>query len=237
MNELEFAKTAWRSRWEARRRVQSWRPARAAAPPAPEIRRVDVDCAVPVVDEGQCDRLKAAWRARHRWRAPPADICVSLTGDVSDGSVDEIIAAIAQDPAAPIFLTITSRGGCPLAAVRLYDALRAHCAPVTVHVPARCSSAALVCLMGGDVRQATPSAQFMAHTAAWAVPRTGRHTAEALRQSAAELAEIDAEMSMIIGLRSRYPAWQLRRDMQEERTLDAAEAWRLGLINEAPNDC
>jgi hypothetical protein len=43
-------------------------------------------------------------------------------------------------------------------------------------------------------------------------------------------------MGMIIGLRSRYPQWQLRKDMQEERTLDAAAAWRFGLINEAPND-
>jgi len=186
------------------------------------------------VDECECDYAKARWRARHRWRAPPPDICVSLTGDVTDSSVGAIIAAIAQDPEAPVFLTITSRGGCPLAAVRLYDALRAHCAPVTVHVPVRCSSAALLCLVGGDVRQATPSAQFMAHTAAWAVPRTGRHTAEALRQSAAELAETDDEMHMIIGLRSRYAAWKLRRDMQEERTLDATEAWHLGLLTEHP---
>jgi ATP-dependent protease ClpP protease subunit len=158
---------------------------------------------------------------------------VSLTGDVTDGSVGEIIAAIAENPSAPVFLTITSPGGDPVAAARLYDVLRA-CPPVTVHVPVRCSSAALLCLMAGDVRRGSPAAQLMLHTVAYAVPRTGRHTAEALRQSAADLAEIDAEMIMIISSRSRYPDWQLRNDMQEERTLDAAEAWRFGLLTECP---
>jgi ATP-dependent protease ClpP protease subunit len=186
------------------------------------------------VDEAQCDRAKAGWRAQHRWRAPPRDICVSLTGDVTDSSVGEIIAAIAPDPPAPVFLTITSPGGDPVAAARLYDTCRAHPATVTIHVPVQCSSAALLCLMGGDVRTASPAAPFMPHTAAYAVPRSGRHTAEALRESAADLAGIDEEMVWIIASRSGYPDWKLRRDMQEERTLGAAEAWRLGLITEGP---
>ena len=92
----------------------------------------------------------------------------------------------------------------------------------------------LLCLMGGDVRTASLAARFMPHTAAYAVPRTGRHTAAALRHCAADLAAIDEEMVTIIASRSWYPTWQLRRDMEDERTLDAAEAWRLGLLTESP---
>jgi ATP-dependent protease ClpP protease subunit len=160
-----------------------------------------------------------------------------VDGHIDDAAVDRLIRIIGQDPSAPVFLTISSGGGDPQSAMRAYDAMRGHHpAPITCQVSSQCSSAALLVLLAGDVRMASRNARFTLHTCAFEIPRLGRHSAALLRDNAAALDAVDAEMGMIIGLRSRYPQWQLRKDMQEERTLDAAAAWRFGLINEAPND-
>ena len=89
-------------------------------------------------------------------------------------------------------------------------------------------------LLGGDIRLASRHARLTLHTCAFELPRLGRHSAALLRDNAAALAEIDAEMAMIIGLHSRYPQFQLRQDMEGERSLDAAEAWLFGLLTERP---
>jgi ATP-dependent protease ClpP protease subunit len=187
------------------------------------------------VDEALCDRAKAGWRGRHRWMAPPPPICANLAGDVSDVTVGQVVAAIRGQPDAPVLLTITSAGGCPVAAMACYNLLRAHAAPVTIHVPERCSSAAVLLLLGADSRTASRNAKFLLHTAEYVIARVGRNTAALLRDNAQALDVIDQEMAAIIGLRAaRYAHWQLAADLAAETVLDAHQAWLRGLLTESP---
>jgi ATP-dependent protease ClpP protease subunit len=189
----------------------------------------------PPIDETECNRMKARWREQHRWRDPPPVQAYEIAGDIDEAAAALFAAAIGRAPDAPIYLTLTSAGGDPIAAARAYDAMRQHAAPIHIHVPERCSSAAVVVLLGADKRSAAPGARLRLHFVEFAVPRAGRQTAEIMRQGAAQLEEIDEDMAAIIGMRcSRYPDWKLRRDMHDERTLDAAEAWLFGLLTERP---
>src|SRR5690348_15420234 len=56
-------------------------------------------------------------------------------------AVDALIASLRRDPQAPIFLEIDSCGGNPLPAMRCYEALRNHAAPIHTHCESRCYSA------------------------------------------------------------------------------------------------
>jgi ATP-dependent protease ClpP protease subunit len=187
------------------------------------------------VDEAQCNRGKAQWRAQHRWRTAPPDIYASVDGHIDDAAVDRLIRIIGQDPSAPVFLTIRSGGGDPQSAMRAYDACRGHPARITCEVSSRCSSAALLVLVAGDVRMASRDARFTLHTCSFEIPRLGRHSAALLRDNAEALDVIDQDMAAIIGLRTRYPHWKLRADMAAETTLDAHAAWRFGVLTECPS--
>jgi ATP-dependent protease ClpP protease subunit len=187
------------------------------------------------VDEAQCDRAKAQWRAQHRWRAAPPDIYASVDGHIDDAAVDRLIRIIAPDPTAPVFLAISSGGGDPESAFRAYDALRGRSSPITCDVSTQCSSAAILLLLAGDIRLASANARFTLHTCAFEIPRLGRHSAAVLRDNAEALDLIDQDMAAIIGLRTRYPHWKLRADMAAETTLDAHAAWRFGLLTECPS--
>jgi ATP-dependent protease ClpP protease subunit len=187
-----------------------------------------------VVDEGQCDRLKAAWRRRHRWRDPPPVQEYEIAGDIDQATIAQFAAGIDRAPDSPVVLVLTSGGGDPLAAMACYDCLRAHAAPVTIHVPLRCSSAAVLLLLGADSRTASRDAKFLLHTAEYAIARSGRNSAALLRDNAEALDLIDQDMAAIIGLRTRYPHWRLRADMAAETVLDAQSAWLLGLLTRPP---
>jgi ATP-dependent protease ClpP protease subunit len=235
MSQIEAAKTAWRRRWEARQRGMAVPAAPIPPTPAPRIQqqpppRVHVE----PLSEGEYDQAKARWRGQHRWREPPPTCSVTLSGDIDDEVVDGIARTIGRDPLAPICLAVTSQGGDPRAAQRLYHCLREHAAPIAIDVTERCASAALLVLMGGDARTAAADAKFALHHVEYAIPRTGRHTASFLRESASHLEGIDEDMVWILALRSRYAEWQIRADMANEVVLTAEKAWLRGLLTEPP---
>jgi hypothetical protein len=61
--------------------------------------------------EGDCDRRKADWQSRHRWRTPEPELSFSLTGPINRAAVDEIAADIECSSDAPVVLNIHSAGG------------------------------------------------------------------------------------------------------------------------------
>ena len=143
--------------------------------------------------------------------------------------VDDIIHAIEQAPDAPVVLGIESDGGDPIAAFRLYDALRRHPPPVTTRTAAHCHSAAVIVFMAGDARLASRGARFLLH----GVERQPRErpTAAALWAEAASLDGLDRQIADLICIRAgRYPLWRLRLDMRNETMLGADDAYRRGII-------
>jgi ATP-dependent protease ClpP protease subunit len=184
---------------------------------------------VDYIAESQCDRAKAVWRTRHKWRTPPPEASATLA-DIDARAADRLVGVAEDDPDAPLFVGIDSVGGNPIEALRIYNAFRQRPAPVHCHVAGRCNSSAILALLGADHRTANPSAQFVIHAVAWEVAPTGRVTAHALRQSAAELADMDEELTSIICFRSRVPRWQMLNALAHDMALDANEAWLKGLI-------
>ena len=71
--------------------------------------------------EDRCDRVKKAWAVRHKWRPPPAEVSVSLFGQIDAQAADRVIAVAEDDPGAPLFLAIDSNGGNPLESLRIYN--------------------------------------------------------------------------------------------------------------------
>jgi ATP-dependent protease ClpP protease subunit len=186
-------------------------------------------------DEHDWSVGKRWWRNYHRWRTPPAEACIEIAGHIGDRVVDNTIAALARDPLAPIYAAIDSPGGDPYESMICYRALRKHKAPVHCHVASHCSSAATLILAGGDRRTASPIAWFLLHTAEYALPRVGRHTAAVMRDSAEDLDQVDEDMIAILARRcGRYPLWQLRAEMRGEISLDANAAVLRGLLTERP---
>jgi ATP-dependent protease ClpP protease subunit len=177
-------------------------------------------------NEYPLDQAKRAWASRHRWTRPAAETWASLVGEIDDRSVNKVIAML--DPDSPLNLTISSRGGNPLAAFKLFSALREHAPGVTCMTDDHCDSAAIIIYMAGDVRIASHNASFLLHDVECGP--TGRPTAAALRSGAADIAAVDDAIVNLICCRSRrYPAWQLRQELAAETTLGPNAALLRGI--------
>jgi ATP-dependent protease ClpP protease subunit len=181
--------------------------------------------------EDGCDRLKKGWAARHRWSLLwPEERRVQL-GDVDDAAVQSVLGAVATNPDAPVFMSVDSDGGNPTAAFQIYRALRAHPGPVTGFVRRNCHSAAIIALVGADVRLGSWDSTFLVHGISRDLPGNAWPSAAAHFAEAAGLAALDEEIVHLLCLRSRrYGGHQLRQDMRNERILSAEAACLRGLL-------
>src|SRR5260370_18873403 len=161
-----------------------------------------------MTDEHAWTANKQWWLNYHKWRTPPAERSIEIAGHIGDRTFNHVSRSLARDPLAPIYATIDSSGGDPVEAMRCYEALRAHKAPVRCHVASRCSSAALLVLAGFDERPASPITPFVLHRAEYVTPRLGRNTAQVMRADAAGLDQVDEEMiSILAGGCGRFSDW------------------------------
>jgi ATP-dependent protease ClpP protease subunit len=188
--------------------------------------------------EQDCDRAKADWRNRHRWRSPEPEIWVSLIGDIDREAVDRIVADIDSAPDAPVVCTMNSAGGDAWQALRCYQLLRAHPAPVTTIVDGLCSSAAILPQLAGDRRLAsTNAAVFFLHFAEFASPIESRPSAANLRDNAELLEAMDSEFIAITELRCpHWPRYKIQTAFEGERRYDAHDAQLHGIIHEVSGD-
>jgi ATP-dependent protease ClpP protease subunit len=169
---------------------------------------------------------KQAFASRHRWSPAAPETWDNLTGEVTARAVARIVNALTPD--APLVLSIDSSGGDPVAAFELYNALRAHVAPVST-IAATCHSAAVVCFLAGDNRIASRNSRFLLHGTA--ADPLGRPSASSLRAGAAVLADMDRAIETLICCRCRhYPGWQLKAEMEREVELDGSAALLRGIV-------
>jgi ATP-dependent protease ClpP protease subunit len=171
---------------------------------------------------------KIHWRAQHRWATQPPETWASLVGDVDERAVRSIVAIIGQAPENPVCLTIRSRGGDPLAAHELYQALRGHAAPVSCFAEGHCDSAAIIPFMAGDARIAARDASFLVHGVA--LDLDGRPSATRLQATAEILTDLDEKIIQLIAIRAeRYSVVQLRSELRAETVLNAEAALLRGV--------
>src|SRR5689334_9273964 len=102
-----------------------------------------------------CAQRKKVWQQRHRWMSPPPETWCSITGEITDASVDTVITALERAPNAPIVLHLDSEGGYIQPALELHARLRQFPPEVTICAGRRCHSAAITIFMGADNRVAS----------------------------------------------------------------------------------
>jgi len=190
--------------------------------------------------EAEATREKKRWFNRHKFTTPPPEAYASISGEITADTVDEIADILDADSDAPLQLSINSSGGDPIAALQLYDMLRAHCAPTAAVVQHRCCSAAVLPLVAADRRfAASPNVVISVHYCAYDLhpASLARATAQSLRDSADELSETDRELEAILATRCRgWQSCQIRAALEEERAMDALGALNCGLIHEVLNN-
>jgi len=143
-----------------------------------------------------------------------------MGGEITPDSVRQVLFALASRN--PINIFLNSEGGSVTDALAIYDLILHR--NVTVIALGQCCSAALLVLLGGSKRLATPHCRFMAH----AVGTSG----EAI-SSADSLEEFNLTTTVGSIIRARTGS-ELRLS-EDKLYFGSAEALRLGIVHKIWN--
>ena len=113
-----------------------------------------------------------------------------------------------------IILVIDSDGGCVDGALRIHRALMKHRARKLAFVVGHCCSAAMLCLLAADHREAGPDAKFLLHSVSIVPGR--RWTKARHAKAAAECERTDAQLAALFAERTGTDEALLRREMLGE---------------------
>jgi len=157
-----------------------------------------------------------------------------IYGPLGEGQGDHAIVAanvvqqIQDFRGQAIDIYINSPGGVVYEGLAIYNALRRHPARKTVHIDGICASAATIVAMAGDRIIAADNATVMVH----AVYNTVRGNAADMRKEAEVLDQLTDTLVNLYVQRTGRPRDEVARWVAEETWFTAAEALRLGLVDE-----
>jgi len=157
-----------------------------------------------------------------------------IYGPLGEGQGDHAIVAVnvvqqIQDfRGQAIDIYINSPGGVVFEGLAIYNALRRHPARKTVHIDGICASAATIVAMAGDRIIAADNATLMVH----AVYNTVRGDAADMRKEAEVLDRLTDTLVNLYVQRTGRPRAEVAAWVAEETWFTAAEALRLGLVDE-----
>lgn len=163
------------------------------------------------------------------------DRIVFLGVQVDDASADDVMAQLlvleSQDPDSLITMYINSPGGSFTAMTAIYDTMQY----IRPHIQTVClgqaASAAAVILAGGSPgkRLALPNARVLIHQPAM---DGVRGQASDIQIVADEIDRMRAWLEDTLALHSAQPVEQVRRDIERDKILTAAQAKEYGLIDQ-----
>lgn len=176
--------------------------------------------------------------ALHRWmpdlRAATEDettitILDVIGFDIFDDGVTarRIAAALRRIGDRPVQVVINSPGGDVFEGLAIYNLLREHPQPVTVHVVGLAASAASIVAMAGDEVRIGRAAFLMIHNA-WVVAQGDRN---GLREIADWLAPFDDAMADVYAQRSGMEQSEISRMMNDETWIAGPDAVERGLAD------
>src|SRR3954447_17526213 len=163
------------------------------------------------------------------------DRIIFLGVQVDDASADDIIAQLivleSQDPDRDILMYINSPGGSFTALTAIYDTMQYVRPDIQTYVLGQAASAAAVILGAGakGKRYALPNARILIHQPA--MEGTGGMASD-LEIQANEVLRMRGWLEDTLALHSGRTAEQVRKDIERDKILTAADAKEYGLVDE-----
>ena len=163
------------------------------------------------------------------------DRIIFLGVQVDDASADDVIAQLivleSQDPDRDILMYINSPGGSFTAMTAIYDTMQYIRPDVQTFVIGQAASAAAVLLGAGakGKRFALPNARILIHQPA---VEGGGGQASDVEIQANEIFRMRTWLEDTIALHSGRSSEQVRKDIERDKILSAAQAKEYGLIDE-----
>src|SRR6478609_2267975 len=163
------------------------------------------------------------------------DRIIFLGVQVDDASADDIIAQLivleSQDPDRDILMYINSPGGSFTALTAIYDTMQYVRPDIQTYVLGQAASAAAVILGAGaqGKRYALPNARILIHQPA--MEGTGGMASD-LEIQANEVLRMRGWLEDTLALHSGRTAEQVRKDIERDKILTAAQAKEYGLVDE-----
>ncbi|MGB5951553.1 MAG: ATP-dependent Clp protease proteolytic subunit, partial [Ornithinimicrobium sp.] len=161
---------------------------------------------------------------------------IFLGVQVDEASADDIIAQLivleSQDPDRDILMYINSPGGSFTALTAIYDTMMYIRPDVQTFVVGQAASAAAVILAAGapGKRFALPNARVLIHQPALAGGDYGQ--ASDIEIQANEVLRMRTWLEETWALHSNKPVEEVRKDIERDKILIAAEAKEYGLVDE-----
>jgi ATP-dependent Clp protease protease subunit len=160
---------------------------------------------------------------------------VFLGTQVDDASANDIMAQLlwleADDPDRDIHLYINSPGGSSTSLMAIYDTMRYVRSDIETVCLGQAASAAAVILAAGTPgkRFALPNARILIHQPA--MEGTYGQVSD-LEIQAAEIQRIREQLETTLALHTGRDIEEVRRDIERDKVLTAADAKEYGIVNE-----
>ncbi|MBB4070845.1 ATP-dependent Clp protease proteolytic subunit [Canibacter oris] len=164
------------------------------------------------------------------------DRIIFLGVQVDDASADDIMAQLlvleSQDPERDIMMYINSPGGSFTAMTAIYDTMQYIKPQVQTVCLGQAASAAAVLLAGGapGKRLALPNARVLIHQPSSG--QAGHGQASDIEIQAAEIMRMREWLEETLAKHSKQPVEQVKKDIDRDKILSAAEALEYGLIDQ-----
>lgn len=164
------------------------------------------------------------------------DRIIFLGVQVDDASADDIMAQLlvleSQDPDRDIMMYINSPGGSFTAMTAIYDTMQYIKPEVQTVCLGQAASAAAVLLAGGapGKRLALPNARVLIHQPSSG--QSGHGQASDIEIQAAEIMRMREWLENTLAKHSQQSPEQVKKDIDRDKILSAAEAFEYGLIDQ-----
>lgn len=164
------------------------------------------------------------------------DRIIFLGVQVDDASADDIMAQLlvleSQDPERDIMMYINSPGGSFTAMTAIYDTMQYIKPQVQTVCLGQAASAAAVLLAGGapGKRLALPNARVLIHQPSSG--QSGHGQASDIEIQAAEMMRMREWLEETLSKHSKQPVERVKKDIDRDKILSAAEALEYGLIDQ-----
>lgn len=153
---------------------------------------------------------------------PPESNCYLLE-NITEDTLADVTCFLLKAPGPEIYIYIDSGGGCFTTGLALYEAIRQHPFPVTVHAQDEVHSAAMLVYLAGKRRTANPYANFLIHEVCFTVDEEGRETAASLRQKADSIEKDTKTFFQLIARESGLSVMTIRKNVDAN-----AGEWHFG---------
>lgn len=153
----------------------------------------------------------------------------SVTDEVANAVVAQLLLLQTEDPEADVHLYINSPGGSVTAGLAIYDTMQYISCDVATYCIGQCASMGAVLLTAGakGKRFALPNARVMIHQ-----PMAGSEgTATEILIHAKEFVKIKEKLNDILLKHTGHPLSKIESDTDRDRFMSAEEAKEYGLID------